>query len=66
MPESKNFDTNVLFSGGAGMFLQYHDIVKPVYLYAIIKMIAVKESFGLPIDIIKDMSLFKMNSGYPE
>lgn len=57
MPESKNFDTNVLFSGGAGMFLQYHDIVKPVYLYAIIKMIAVKESFGLPIDIIKDMSI---------
>lgn len=57
LESNKDFNTNVLFSGGAGMFLQYHDIVKPVYLYAIIKMIAAKEYFGLPIDIIKDMSI---------
>ncbi len=54
--DGKTFDTNVFFSGGAGMFLQYHDIVKPVYLYAIAKMIATKESFGLPISIISNMS----------
>lgn len=52
----KPFDTNVFFSGGAGMFLQYHDIVKPVYLYAISKMIVTQESFGLPIDLISDMT----------
>lgn len=54
--DGKPFDTNVFFSGGAGMFLQYHDIVKPVYLYAIVKMILTRESFGLPIDLISDMT----------
>lgn len=56
MPFDKPFDTNVFFSGGAGMFLQYHDVVKPVYLYAIAKMILTKETFGLPIDIISHMN----------
>ena len=55
--DGKSFDTNVFFSGGAGMFLQYHDIVKPVYLFAIVKMILTKTSFGLPLDIIQDWSI---------
>lgn len=37
------------------MFIQYHDLIKPVKLYAIIRMILTGESFGLPIYIIKDM-----------
>ena len=30
--EIKSFDTNSLYVGGNGMFIQYHDVVKPVYL----------------------------------
>ena len=62
--DGKPFDTNCFFSGGAGMFLQYHDIVKPVYLYTIIKMIMVNESFGLPIDIIKHFSIASIIEWY--
>ena len=57
MVTDRSFDTNVFFSGGAGMFLQYHDIVKPVYLYAVMKMIITQETFGLPIQVIADMSV---------
>lgn len=57
MITERQFDTNVFFSGGAGMFLQYHDIVKPVYLYAIMKMIITQETFGLPIHLIADMPI---------
>lgn len=60
----KNLDTNVFFSGGAGMFIQYHDIIKPVHLYAIVKMIIMEESFGLPLEIIKDMSIFSIIEWY--
>lgn len=62
--DGKKFDTNVFFSGGAGMFLQYHDVIKPVQLYAITKMIIMGESFGLPIDIIKQMSIFSIIEWY--
>lgn len=62
--DGRQFDTNCFFSGGAGMFIQYHDIIKPVYLSAIIKMIIVKESFGLPIDIIKDFSIASIIEWY--
>ena len=62
--EGKLFDTNIFFSGGAGMFLQYHDIVKPVYLYAIIKMILTKTSLGLPIEIVDRMSIFSLIEWY--
>lgn len=62
--KNKTFDTNVFFSGGAGMFLQYHDIVKPVYLYAIYKMMITGESFGLPINILKTMSVFSLVEWY--
>jgi hypothetical protein len=64
MQNQKDFDTNIFFSGGAGMFIQYHDIVKPVYLYAIIKMILTGESFGLPINIINSMSIFSIIEWY--
>lgn len=55
--DGKPFDTNVFFSGGAGMFIQYYDVIKPVYLYAILKMIATQETFGLPINIISSLSV---------
>lgn len=54
--DGKMFDTNVFFSGGAGMFLQYHDVVKPVYLFAVAKMILMKQNYGLPLEIISDMT----------
>lgn len=60
----KNFETSSIFSGGAGMFIQYHDVIKPVYLYAIYKMILTNESFGLPISIIKDMTPFSLVEWY--
>ena len=62
--DGKPFDTNVFFSGGAGMFLQYHDIIKPVYLYTILKMIITKESFGLPTYILQNMSVLSLIEWY--
>lgn len=62
--DGKPFDTNVFFSGGAGMFIQYHDIVKPVYLYAIIKMMMTDQSFGLPINILKGFSCISIIEWY--
>ena len=53
-----------MFSGGAGMFIQYHDIIKPVYLYVIAKMLITKTSFGLPLDIIDKMSVFSLMEWY--
>ena len=62
--DGRQFDTNVFFSGGAGMFIQYHDIIKPAYLYALLQMIITKESFGLPVDIIKDFSFLSIVEWY--
>lgn len=62
--DGKPFDTNVFFAGGAGMFIQYHDIVKPVYLYAVVKMLLTKTSFGLPLNIIEKMSVFSLMEWY--
>lgn len=62
--DGKPFDTNFLFSGGAGMFLQYHDIVKPVYLYTIFKMILMDINFGLPINILKQLSVHGLIEWY--
>lgn len=64
MMKEKTFDTNIFFSGGAGMFIQYHDVVKPIYLYAIYKMLITNESFGLPINILKSMSVFSLAEWY--
>lgn len=57
-------DTNAFFSGGNGMFLQYHDIVKPTYLYAIAKMIIENNAFGLPIQIIRNFSVKSLLEWY--
>lgn len=62
--DGKPFDTNVFFSGGAGMFLQYHDIVKPVYLYAMLKMMVTQETFGLPTYILQNMSILSLVEWY--
>lgn len=60
----KSFNTNCFFSGGAGMFLQYHDVVKPIYLYAVIQMILTGQNYGLPINIIKNMSIASLIEWY--
>ena len=52
----KALDTNSFFAGGAGMFLQYYDIVKPVYLYAVIQMILTGQNYGLPTQMISRFS----------
>ena len=62
--DGKGFDTNIFFAGGAGMFLQYHDIVKPIYLYAILKMIAMDASYGLPLNIVSKMSMLSLIEWY--
>jgi len=62
--DGKPFNTNVFFSGGAGIFMQYHDIVKPVYLYTIFKMVLIKKSFGLPLNIIQRMSILSLIEWY--
>ena len=60
----KPFNTGLLFSGGGGMFIEYYDIVKPIYLYAIIKMIIMNNNFGLPLNIISSMSLYSLLEWY--
>lgn len=62
--DGKEFDSGSFFSGGAGMFIQYHDIVKPVYLFAIFKMLITKQYYGLPFDIIKRLSAFSLLEWY--
>ena len=64
MDASKTLDTNVFFSGGAGMFLQYHDVIKPVWLYAVINMIISNEDYGLPINLIKNQSVASILEWY--
>lgn len=54
---TKPMDTNVFFSGGAGMFIEYYDVVKPIYLYAVMKMMYTSTTFGLPFEIIEPMSI---------
>lgn len=61
---SRNLDTNNFFVGGAGMFIQYHDIIRPVYLYAVIKMILTKESYGIPTNIIENFSIASIIEWY--
>lgn len=61
--ESK-FDTNAFFPGGAGMFIQYHDVLKPAYLYAIVKMIITDQTYGLPLFLLKDFSILSIIEWY--
>lgn len=62
--DGRPFNTDVFFSGGAGMFIQYHDIVKPIGLYTIIQMIMTGQTFGLPVDIISHMSILSLTEWY--
>lgn len=62
--DGKPFDTNVFFSGGAGMFIQYHDIVKPIGLYVPIAMILTGQTYGLPVNIIQNMSILSLVEWY--
>lgn len=62
--DGKPFDTNVFFSGGAGMFIQYHDVVKPVGLYVLIQMILTRQTYGLPVNIIQNMSILSIIEWY--
>ena len=38
------------------MFLQYHDVIKPVYLYAVLALLMSENPVNLPLDIIAHMS----------
>lgn len=58
------FDTSKLYSGGAFLFIQFEDVVTPIYLFAIIKLIITNISYGIPIHIIKDMSILSLTEWY--
>jgi len=60
----KPFDTRRMFSGGAGLFIQFQDVVTPINLFAIIKLLITDVSFGIPINIIKDLSLLSLAEWY--
>lgn len=60
----KTFNTGNFFVGGSGMFISYHDIIKPAKLYAVFKMIIMEQSYGLPLDIIKDFSVLSIIEWY--
>lgn len=64
IPIDTTFDTNVFFSGGAGMFLQYEDLIKPVGLYVIIKMLIGNISYGLPLHLLSEMTNLSMVEWY--
>ena len=57
-----NFDTG-FFVGGNGMFLQYEDVIKPVYLYGLISMIINDNLHGLP-NLVSHMSIFSLIEWY--
>ena len=59
------FNASKTFFGGSALIVQYHDVLKPVYLTAIIKMLMNKNlQFGLPFDIIKSFSLLSLIEWY--
>lgn len=58
------FDTSNMFVGGKGLFIQYQDIIKPVKLYAVCKMMIQDISFGLPLHMIRDMTVYSLIEWY--
>ena len=67
--DGKVFDTNAFFAGGAGLVIQYEDTIKPIQLFALIKMLRNDISFGLPIKPLLDFnqrSLMVYQSSTPE
>ena len=59
-----SLDTNESFVGGAGMFIQYHDVLKPVYLYAVVKMILDNNTHGLPLNLIASLNIVSLVEWY--
>lgn len=57
-------DTNDFFVGGAGMFIQYHDVIRPVYLYAVIKMILTEQTYGVPTKLIENFTISSIVEWY--
>lgn len=64
MPTDFQFDTDAFFSGGAGMFIQYDDIIKPIGMYVVLKMIVSEDGYGLPINILKELTNFSLVEWY--
>lgn len=60
----KPFETNAFFAGGGGMFVEFHDIVKPVYLYAVMSMLISDNYYGLPINLLQDFSIASILEWY--
>lgn len=58
------FDTNVFFAGGAGMFIEYHDVVRPVYLMTVLKLLTGKTTYGLPVEMLKSLSILSLVEWY--
>lgn len=56
-------DTSSFFVGGNGMFIEYHDIIKPAYLYAIVQLM-LGDSHGVPTEIIENFSLLSLLEWY--
>ena len=46
------------------MMIQYHDVIKPVYLYAVVKMIMTHQTSGLPTNIIENMPISSLLEWY--
>lgn len=46
------------------MFLQYHDIIKPAYLYAVLQMLITGNDYGFPIHILKGFSVLSIIEWY--
>lgn len=64
MPWENSFNTDSLFVGGAGMFVEYHDIIRLVDLFVVVRMMLTEESFGLPVHILKGMGVAPMTEWY--
>lgn len=59
------FSASKTFFGGSALLIEYNDVIKPVYLTAIIKMIMdEKLQFGLPFHTIKSFSLASLVEWY--
>jgi len=54
----------MLFSGGAGFFVQYHDVVKSVYLTAIFKLIINPTLVDLPTHSLRHLSTISLLEWY--
>ena len=59
------YDSAHTFYGGSTLFVQYHDVVKPIYLTAVLKLLYSKDNpYGLQTNLIKDFSLFSILEWY--